>query len=136
MYTHLLVSYILKADFPFSGLDHLTDLETLVLISVNKINDFNFLSTSQKEKIRHLHIIYSAWLTTFDGIEGFKNLETLSLAASTSESRKIVTLERMEGIEELSNLSSLEISYFNFDIEVLHTKLKNLNIKVETVYIG
>lgn len=124
--THLLISYIRKADFSFSGLDNLFDLETLVLISANKIADFNFLNTSQKEKIKHLHITYSAALRCLDGIEGFKSLETLSLAASTAESRKTVALERIDGIEELSNLSSFEMSYFKVDIEVLHDKLKKL----------
>jgi len=124
--THLLISYIGKADFSYKGLDYLSKLETIVLSSVNKITDFNFLTTSQKEKIKHLHLTYTANLTKFDGIEDFKNLETLTLFASTMESRKTVNIESLNGLEKLSNLRSFEIDYFKFDMDVLKAKLKQL----------
>lgn len=124
--THLLISYIGKADFSYKGLDYLNKLETIVLSSVNKIIDFNFLTTSQKEKIKHLHLTYTASLTKFDGIEDFQNLETLTLFASTMESRKTVNIENLNGLEKLSNLRSFEIDYFKFDMDVLKAKLKQL----------
>jgi len=124
--THLLISYIRKADFSFKGLDYLDNLHTLVLYSVNKITDFNFLTKSQKEKIKHLNLTYTAKLTKLDGIEDFKNLETLTLFASTTETRKTVTLENLNGLEKLSNLYSFEIDYFKFDMEELKGKLKQL----------
>ena len=124
--THLLISYIEKVDFSFKGLDYLNNLETLVLSSVNKITDFNFLTKSQKEKIKHLNLAYTARLTKLDGIEDFKNLETITLFASTTESRKTVTLESLNGLEKLSNLSSFEIDYFKFDMEDLKERLKHL----------
>ena len=128
--THLLISYIGKADFSYSGLDYLKNLETLVLSSVNKITDFNFLTKQQKTKIKNLNLTYTARLTKLDGIEDFKNLETLTLFASTMESRKTVTLENLNGIEKLSNLHSFEIDYFKFDMEKLKDKLKQLkNLK-------
>lgn len=124
--THLLISYIRKADFSYEGLDYLKYLETLVLSSVNMITDFNFLSKSQKEKIKHLNLTYTARLTRLDGIEDFKNLETLTLFASTMESRKTVTLENLNGIEKLTNLRGFEIDYFKFDMDELKAKLKQL----------
>lgn len=128
--THLLVSYIGKENFSFRGLDYLHKLETLVLSSANKITDFNFLTKSQKEKIKHLHLTYTAKLTRLDGIEDFKNLETLILFASTMESKKTVTLENLNGIEKLINLSDFKIDYFKFDIDELQKKLKPLkNLK-------
>lgn len=128
--THLLVSYIRKENFSFSGLDHLHKLETLVLSSANKITDFNFLTKSQKEKIKHLDLTYTAKLTKLDGIEDFINLETLTLFASTMESKKTVTLENLNGIDKLINLSDFKIDYFKFDIDELKKKLKPLkNLK-------
>lgn len=128
--THLLVSYIGKSDFSFAGLDYANKLETLCFISINKISDFHFLTKTQKQKIRNLSLAYTAKLTRFDGIEDFENLETLSLFASSTESRKKVALESMAGIEKLSKLKSLEIGYFKFDIEDLKSKLLHLkNLK-------
>lgn len=124
--THLLISYIRKADFLFKGLDYLHQLETVVLSSVNKITDFHFLTKTQKEKIKHLHLTYTAKLTKFDGIEDFKQLKTLTLFASTMESRKTVSLESLDGLEKLSNLEHFEIDYFKYDAEELKQKLKPL----------
>ncbi len=124
--THLLISHIGKADFSYKGLDYLNNLETVVLSSVNKITDFNFLTKPQKEKIKHLNLTYTANLTKLDGIEDYKNLKTLTLFASTMESRKTVNLESLKGLEKLSNLEGFEIDYFNFDMEELKEKLKPL----------
>jgi len=124
--THLLVSYIRKADFSFNGLDKTKKLNTLCLISINKIPDFNFLTTSQKPKLKNLSLEYTSNLKSFEGLDEFINLENLSLFASTSESRKTVTLENINGIESLSKLKSFEIEYFKFDKTELQAKLKNL----------
>lgn len=124
--THLLVSYIRKADFSFSGLDKADKLTTLCLLNVNKIVDFNFLSAVQKSKLKNLSLQYTSSLTSFEGIDEFKNLESLSLFASTSESRKFVTLRNMNGINKLSKLFFFEIKYFKFDTVGLQQQLKHL----------
>ena len=132
---HLLISHIGKTNFPFKGLDHLITIETLILISANKISDFNFLSKDQKKPIKHLYITYSKNLTKLDGIEDFHNLQTLSLFASTAESKKAVTLDNLNGIENLSNLQYFEIDYFRFDLKAMQIKLKCLK-KLKEYKIG
>lgn len=124
--THLLISYIRRIDFPFSDLDKAKHLHTLCLLSVNRISDFNFLPPSTKSRIKNLSLNYTSRLTSLDGIEEFKNLENLFLAASTTESRKFVMLQDLNGIEKLSHLKNFEISYFKFDEEELIKKLKPL----------
>ena len=121
--THLSVSYIGKSDFSFSGLDYPHKLETLCFISINKVTNFHFLTKQQKQKVKNLSLDYTARLTQLDGIEDFENLETLHLFASSTESRKKVTLENLSGIEKLSKLRSLEMGYFRFDTEELKSKL-------------
>jgi len=121
--THLLVSYIRKADFSFSGLDNLKKINTLCLLSINKISDFNFLTNSSKLKLKNLSLTYTSNLTSLNGIDKFENLEHLSLFASTPESNKKVNLDNLLGIEKLTNLKSLNISYFRFNIEQLKEKL-------------
>lgn len=121
--THLLVSYIRKADFSFSGLDNLKKINTLCLLSINKISDFNFLTNSSKLKLKNLSLTYTSNLTSLDGIDKFENLEHLSLFASTSESNKKVNLDNLLGVEKLTKLKSLNMGYFRFDIEQLKEKL-------------
>jgi len=124
--THLLVSYIRKADFSFSGLDNLKKLNTLCLLSINKISDFNFLTNFSKLRLKNLSLTYTSNLTSLNGIDRFKNLEHLSLFASTSESNKKVNLDNLSGIEKLTKLKSLDMGYFRFDITELEDKLSSL----------
>lgn len=133
--THLLVSYIRKADFSFSALDGLENLNTLCLLSANKISDFSFLTNSLKSKLRNLSLEYTSSLTSLDGIDKFESLRNLSLLASSAESRKTVTLENLNGIEELTNLTGFEIDYFKFDMEELQLKLKKLE-KLKTFKVA
>lgn len=133
--THLLISHIKKADFSFSGLDSLENLNTLCLLSINKISDFNFLTNSSKFALKNLSLIHTSNLKSLEGIEKFENLENLSLFASTPECRKTVTLESLNGLEKLSNLESFEIDYFKFDLEELQAKLKQLK-KLKTFKIS
>jgi hypothetical protein len=121
--THLFVSYIRKADFSFSGLDNLKKLNTLCLLSINKISDFNFLTNSSKLKLKNLSLTYTSNLTSLNGIDRFENLEHLSLFASTPETNKKVNLDNLSGIEKLSKLKSLEMGYFRFDIEKFKERL-------------
>lgn len=66
------------------------------------------------------------FLISIKGIDKYKNLENLSLLASTPESNKKVDLENLVGIEKLTQLKSFEISYFRFDIKELKDKLSSL----------
>ena len=52
--THLLVSYIRKDDFSFTGLNYTDKINTLSLSSVNRIKNFNFLDKSVKTRIKNL----------------------------------------------------------------------------------
>ena len=124
--THLLVSYIRKADFSFNGLDNLKKLNTLCLLSINKISDFNFLTNSSKLRLKNLSLTYTSNLTSLNGIDRFENLENLSLFASTPESNKKVNLDNLSGIEKLTKLKSLDMGYFRFDITELKDKLSSL----------
>jgi hypothetical protein len=120
--THLLVSYIRKEDFSFTGLDHTKKINTLCLLSENKISDFNFLSNAQKSNLKNLSLEYTANFNSLNGIDKFENLEKLFLFESTSERRKTVALRNLSGIEKLRNLNSFEIDYFKFDLEELKRK--------------
>jgi len=124
--THLLVSYIRKADFSFTGLDKLEKLSTLCLLSINKVSDFNFLTNASKLKLKNLSLTYTSNLKSLNGIDEFKNLEHLSLLASTTESNKKVNLENLKGIEVLTKLKSFEIGYFRFEIADLKKRLSSL----------
>ena len=124
--THLLVSYIRKADFSFSGLDGLEKLNTLCLLSINKVSDFNFLTNTSKLKLKNLSLTYTSNLKSLNGINKFENLEHLSLLASTTESNKKVNLENLTGIEMLTKLKSFEIGYFRFEIADLKKRLSSL----------
>ena len=124
--THLLVSYIRKADFSFNGLDNLKKLNTLCLLNINKISDFNFLTNSSKLRLKNLSLTYTSNLTSLNGIDRFENLENLSLFASTPESNKKVNLDNLSGIEKLTKLKSLDMGYFRFDITELKDKLSSL----------
>jgi len=124
--THLLVSYIRKADFSFNGLNHVKHLNTLCLLSANKISDFHFLTHSSASKLRNLSLTYTSSLTSLDGIDKFENLEGLSLYASTPESNKKVNLDHLSGMERLTQLRALDIGYFRLDVEELKKRLSAL----------
>ncbi|MDA3614332.1 hypothetical protein [Polluticaenibacter yanchengensis] len=124
--THLLVSHIRKIDFSFSGIDYLKNLNTLCLLSTPKIVNFNFILDTQKLTVKNLSLQLTSNLTSIKGIDKYKNLENLSLLASTPESNKKVDLENLVGIEKLTQLKSFEISYFRFDIKELKDKLSSL----------
>jgi hypothetical protein len=81
------------------------------------------LTNSSKLKLKNLSLTYTSNLTSLNGIDKFENLEHLSLFASTPESNKKVNLDNLLGIEKLTNLKSLNISYFRFNIEQLKEKL-------------
>ena len=124
--THLLVSYIRREDFSFRGLGYADHFRTLCLVSVNRITDFQFLGEGMKKKIESLSIEYCSRLTSFAGIDGFSNLKNLTLHASTAESRKRVSIEHLSGIEQLENLTSLDLAYFNFDQEEMRRRIRGI----------
>jgi Leucine-rich repeat (LRR) protein len=124
--THLLVSYIRKADFSFNGLKHVKHLKTLCLLSANKISDFHFLAHSLASKLENLSLIYTSSLTSLDGIDKLDSLESLSLHASTPESNKKVDLDHLSGMEKLTQLRTLDIGYFRLDITELKDRLSSL----------
>jgi hypothetical protein len=128
--THLLISYIRTDDFSFDGLKYTDKINTLCLISANKIVDFNFLKNSIKIKIKNLSITYCKMLNNLSGINKYKNLECLELNFSTAESGKRAILKNIKYIEHLEKLKYLEINYYNFDINDLQNYITNItNLK-------
>jgi hypothetical protein len=131
--THLLISYIRKDNFSFTGLNYANKLNTLCLSSANKICDFNFMEKMNKIKIKNMSITYCSRLNNFNGIDGYTNLETLIINYSTSESRKRKLLESISGIEYLNKLKYLELSYYKIDMGDLQNKI--ISIKTLKEYI-
>lgn len=124
--THLLISHVKKADFSFNRLDELTNLNTLCLLSLNKVANFNFLPNATKSRIKNLSLTYTSNLKSLNGIDKFENLEHLSLFASTTESNKKVSLDDLSGIENLAKLKTFEIAYFRFDNREMANRLSFL----------
>lgn len=124
--THLLVSHIKKVDFSFDSLDEVEHLNTLCLLSLNKIADFSFIPASSKTRLKNLSLTYTQNLSSLKGIGQLENLENLSLFASTMESNKKVELEDLSGIERLTKLRNFEIGYFRFDIAEMQKRLSSL----------
>jgi len=124
--THLLVSYIGKEDFLFEGIKYANKIHTLCLVSVNKIKNLDFLEKDVKEKIKNLNITYCSRLNNLHGINEYKNLETLTINYSTTESRKRILLENINGIEQLNKLKYLELNYYNISMDYLQIKLTYL----------
>ena len=124
--THLLVSYIRKDDFSFTGLNYTDKINTLSLSSVNRIKNFNFLDKSVKTRIKNLSVTYCKELTNFTGIAGYKNLECLKVCVSTPESGKRIPLENISGIEKMDKLKYFELGYYKLNIDELKNKIIGL----------
>lgn len=124
--THLLVSYIRRDDFAFTGLNYTDKINTLSLINVNRIKNFNFLDKPVKIKIKNMSITYCKELTDFTGIVEYENLECLKICVSTPESGKRISLGNIDGIEKLNKLKYFELGYYKLNIDELKDKISGL----------
>jgi hypothetical protein len=131
--THLLVSYIRKDDFSFTGLNYVKKINTLCFISVNRIKDFNFLDKGTRNKIRNMSVEYCKELIDFTGIADYKNMECLRVCASTPESGKRIQLRNFNGLERLNKLKYFELGYYKFDINELKNKINRLKYLQEYI---
>ena len=123
--THLMIAYIRKEDFSFDGIGYTPNLHTLCILSANKIANMNFIPNDLKKQIKNLSLEYTSRLHSLKGIDGFENLERLYLSASTTESKKIVNLTTLSGLETLKKLKNIEFRYYDLDLEDVKTRLSS-----------
>ncbi|MDV7048594.1 leucine-rich repeat domain-containing protein [Bacteroides cellulosilyticus] len=123
--THLMVAYIRKEDFSFDGIGYTPNLHTLCILSANKIVNMDFIPNDLKKQIKNLSLEYASRLHSLKGIDGFENLERLYLFASTTESKKIVNLTTLSGLETLKKLKNIEFRYYDLDLEDVKTRLSS-----------
>jgi len=139
--THLMITYIRKENFSFDGICHTPNLHTLCILSANKIANMNFMPNDLKNQIISLSLEYTSKLNSLEGIDGFENLESLYLSASTTESNKTVSLTTLSGLETLKMLKDIELKYYKLDLEdakkrlsaistLRHFKVNNINIQL------
>lgn len=123
--THLQISYIRKGDAFFKELESLPHLQVLWLFSPSRIEDLQFLRYVGSDLVA-LGIESTKALKSFSGLENVPSLQALSLWGSTYESAKFVTLDNVNGIDALPNLTELEIKFYKFDMEDLKHRLNGL----------
>ncbi|MDR2948491.1 MAG: hypothetical protein LBV71_04730 [Prevotella sp.] len=123
--THLQISYIRKDHSFFKELESLRHLQVLWLFSLSRLENLQFLEYVKSDLVA-LGIESTKTLKSFSGLENIPSLQFLSMWGSTYESAKFITLDNLDGIETLSNLTELEIKFYRFDIDDLKHRLKGL----------